>query len=42
QLVLPLPKGVTLTVVIDACHSGSVLDLPYAIEADEGTIAAME
>lgn len=40
--MIALPEGVTLTVVIDACHSGSVLDLPYCIEADAGTIAAVE
>ena len=40
--MLSLPEGVTLTVVMDSCHSGSVLDLPYAIQADEGTIAAVE
>eukprot|EP00904_Undaria_pinnatifida_P012265 jgi/Undpi1/8169/HiC_scaffold_24.g10639.m1 len=42
ELVLSLPEGVTLTVVIDACHSGSALDLPYCIQADKGTIAAVE
>lgn len=42
QLVIALPEGVTLTVLIDACHSGSVLDLPYCILADAGTIAAVE
>jgi len=30
QLVQPLPDGCRLTVVIDACHSGSGLDLPYS------------
>lgn len=28
-LVNPLPEGVVLHCVIDACHSGSVMDLPY-------------
>eukprot|EP00904_Undaria_pinnatifida_P012264 jgi/Undpi1/8168/HiC_scaffold_24.g10638.m1 len=42
ELVIALPEGVTLTVLIDACHSGSVLDLPYCILADAGTIAAVE
>lgn len=37
-----LPEGVTLTVVMDCCHSGSILDLPYALKADEGTISAVE
>ena len=33
-LVLDLPEGCMLTVVIDACHSGTVLDLPYKFVAD--------
>ncbi|KDR79563.1 hypothetical protein GALMADRAFT_243660 [Galerina marginata CBS 339.88] len=28
-LVAPLPSGCRLTAVIDSCHSGTVLDLPY-------------
>ncbi|KKA27494.1 hypothetical protein TD95_001799 [Thielaviopsis punctulata] len=28
-LVSPLQPGVRLTAIVDACHSGSVLDLPY-------------
>ncbi|XP_065871819.1 metacaspase-1-like isoform X2 [Euphorbia lathyris] len=28
-IVRPLIKGVTLHAIIDACHSGTVLDLPY-------------
>jgi hypothetical protein len=28
-LVKPLPAGVRLTVILDCCHSGSALNLPY-------------
>ncbi|OMO87023.1 Zinc finger, LSD1-type [Corchorus capsularis] len=28
-IVRPLPRGVTLHAIIDACHSGTVLDLPF-------------
>ena len=31
-LVNPLPPGVRLHAIIDACHSGSVLDLEYRAE----------
>jgi len=33
-LVSPMKSGVLLTCVIDACHSGTVLDLPYQFKAD--------
>jgi Caspase domain len=35
MLVKPMPKGVTVTVLMDCCHSGTVLDLPYKISADD-------
>ncbi|KAH6916790.1 metacaspase [Coprinopsis sp. MPI-PUGE-AT-0042] len=36
-LVKPLPVGCRLTVIFDACHSGSALDLPY-MYSTEGKI----
>jgi hypothetical protein len=33
-LVKPMKQGVTVTVVCDSCHSGTVLDLPYQFIAD--------
>lgn len=33
-LIGPLKAGVTLTSIMDCCHSGTVLDLPYVFVAD--------
>ncbi len=33
-LVKPLRAGVTMTCLMDCCHSGTVLDLPYRFTAD--------
>lgn len=35
-LVNPLPQGVKLHAIIDACHSGSVLDLPFTATCHHG------
>jgi len=34
ELVAKLPEGVKLTVVMDCCHSGSILDLPFSFQAN--------
>ena len=36
MLVNPLPQGVRLHCVVDACHSGSVLDLPFTATCHHG------
>ena len=35
MLVKPMRAGVNVTVLMDCCHSGTVLDLPYRFGADD-------
>lgn len=41
DLVKPLPKGVLMTSLMDCCHSGTVLDLPYRFTADGDVMERM-
>jgi hypothetical protein len=38
MLVKPMRAGVTCTVLMDCCHSGTVLDLPYKFGANDSKV----
>mmetsp|Transcript_18680 Transcript_18680/g.60391 ORF Transcript_18680/g.60391 Transcript_18680/m.60391 type:complete len:351 (-) Transcript_18680:118-1170(-) len=42
RLVANVPAGVKLTVLIDACHSGTVLDLPYSFNATDDALTRVQ
>lgn len=37
-LVAPLPKGCRLTVILDCCHSGTAMDLPFLVQVKDGDL----
>ena len=42
HLVRPMQAGVFVTSIMDCCHSGTVLDLPYQFKADEESDSMQE
>jgi len=41
RVIKPLPAGVTMFSVMDCCHSGTIMDLPFTVAVDENTGRAL-